>query len=1237
MDDLASLELLSLVSRVTSELQNHLGIADKTLAEFVIDQHTRCSSLKEFKQKLVEMDADFSQSLIESIDRLVLTMHPKFKGRKSEAEAHENPVNGEKDGDETEKKSRIFKGLALPDTTPAWHDKDETNGLPQEADTHGADKDAIDDTLALLENLEGKVPSHKNGTSSRKRSRSPDDEYDNGRASRKHRNRSRSRSRSRGRGRRGRRRADSDRDYNSKDRRDGYGVGKSERSDGRRVGRKKSRYDDDDYFRRPPTPEIDDQPILYKIYDGKAKGIKDFGVFVNLQGVKGKVDGLVHVSAMQEGARANHPSDLVSRDQPVKVKVVTIQGGRIGLSMKEVDQVTGRDLAPQRRLASGANMESLNGSGPEVGGGGRYGSLASDVPVIEGDMDNRRLKNKKRLTSPERWEIKQLIASGAISATDYPDIDDEYHATLNGEGDFEEEEDIDIEVRDDEPPFLSGQTKQSLELSPIRVVKAPDGSLNRAAMAGTSLAKERRDVRQQEAQDKAAEQASGVDLLAQWQDPMVGPDQRQFATELRSVQNRKATESLPEWKRATQSKDVSFGKRTSMTIKEQRQSLPVFKFRSQIIEAVRTHQLLIVVGDTGSGKTTQITQFLAEAGLADLGMIGCTQPRRVAAMSVAKRVAEEVGCRLGQEVGYTIRFEDCTSPETRIKYMTDGMLQREVLLDPDLKRYSVIMLDEAHERTIATDVLFGLLKKTVKRRPDLKVIVTSATLDAEKFSEYFNKCPILTIPGRTYPVEIMYSREPETDYLDAALVTVMQIHLTEPPGDILLFLTGQEEIDTSCEILYERMKTLGANVPELLILPVYSALPSEMQSRIFEPAPPGTRKVVIATNIAETSITIDHIYYVVDPGFVKQNAYDPKLGMDSLVVTPISQAQAKQRAGRAGRTGPGKCFRLYTEAAFQSEMLPSSIPEIQRQNLSHTILMLKAMGINDLLHFDFMDPPPTNTMLTALEELYALSALDDEGLLTRLGRKMADFPMEPALAKVLIASVDLGCSDEMLSIVAMLSVQTVFYRPKEKQQQADQKKSKFHDPHGDHLTLLSVYNGWKKSKFSSAWCFENFIQARSMKRGQDVRSQLVTIMERYKHSIVSCGRNTIKVRQALCSGFFRNAARKDPQEGYKTLIEGTPVYMHPSSALFGKPAEHVIFHTLVLTTKEYMHCTTGIEPKWLVEAAPTFFKVAPTDRLSKRKKAERIQPLHNRFAGEDDWRLSAQRRQGRGGGGGTWG
>jgi ATP-dependent RNA helicase DHX8/PRP22 len=301
--------------------------------------------------------------------------------------------------------------------------------------------------------------------------------------------------------------------------------------------------------------------------------------------------------------------------------------------------------------------------------------------------------------------------------------------------------------------------------------------------------------------------------------------------------------------------------------------------------------------------------------------------------------------------------------------------------------------------------------------------------------------------------------------------------------------------------------------------------------------------------------------------------------------------------------------------------------------------MLKAMGINDILNFDFMDPPATNTTLTALEELYQLSALDDEGLLTRLGRKMADFPMDPGLAKALIESAAHRCSEEMLTIVAMISgtqSQALFYRPKEKQQQADQKKSKFNDPHGDHLTLLNVYNAWKRNNRSRAWCQENFLQWKVIDRVENVRKQLITIFERHKLNIDSAGRDTTIVRRALCSGFFRNAARKSPEGNYMTLVENTPVYLHPSSAIFGKAAEHVIYHVLVETAKEYMHCVTVIDPKWLVEAAPTFYRVAPSDRLSKRKKAERIQPLYNKYESEDSWRVSAQRKQGRGGAG-TWG
>ncbi|KAI9258520.1 P-loop containing nucleoside triphosphate hydrolase protein [Sporodiniella umbellata] len=400
----------------------------------------------------------------------------------------------------------------------------------------------------------------------------------------------------------------------------------------------------------------------------------------------------------------------------------------------------------------------------------------------------------KRMSSPERWELKQLIASGVADPADYPELNED----LDFNGDVEPEEEIDVEVREEEPPFLRGQTKQSLDLSPVKVIKIPDGTMNRSALAGASLAKERRELRQQQQQQEM--DAVPQDVTTPWLDPMAGPTGRQFAQDARGGSR---PERVSEWKKATFNNATSFGKVTSLSIQEQRESLPVFKLRSDLVNAIRENQMLVVVGDTGSGKTTQMTQYLAEEGFANSGRIGCTQPRRVAAMSVAKRVAEEAGCRVGQEVGYTIRFEDCTSPETRIKYMTDGMLLRECLIDPAMSQYSVVILDEAHERTISTDVLFGLLKRAAKKRPDLKLIITSATLDADKFATYFNNCPIFTIPGRTFPVEVLYTKDPESDYLDAALITVMQIHLSEPPGDILLFLTGQEEIDTAAEILFE--------------------------------------------------------------------------------------------------------------------------------------------------------------------------------------------------------------------------------------------------------------------------------------------------------------------------------------------------------------------------------------------------------------------------------------------------
>ncbi|MED6272100.1 putative pre-mRNA-splicing factor ATP-dependent RNA helicase dhx16, partial [Characodon lateralis] len=436
---------------------------------------------------------------------------------------------------------------------------------------------------------------------------------------------------------------------------------------------------------------------------------------------------------------------------------------------------------------------------------------------------------------------------------------------------------------------------------------------------------------------------------------------------------------------------------------------------------------------------------------------------------------------------------------------------------PDTLRFSVcsvIIIDEAHERTLHTDILFGLIKDIARFRPDLKVLVASATLDTERFSSFFDDAPVFRIPGRRFPVDIFYTKAPEADYLDACVVSVLQIHVTQPPGDILVFLTGQEEIEACCEMLQERCRRLGSKIAELVVLPIYANLPSDMQAKIFSPTPPGARKVVVATNIAETSLTIDGIIYVIDPGFCKQKSYNARTGMESLIVTPCSRASANQRAGRAGRVAAGKCFRLYTAWAFKHEMEETTVPEIQRTNLGNVVLLLKSLGINDLIHFDFMDPPPHETLVLALEQLYALGALNHLGELTKLGRRMAELPVDPMLSKMILASEQYKCSEEVLSIAAMLSVNnSIFYRPKDKVVHADNARMNFVVPGGDHLVLLNVYTQWVESDYSTQWCYENFIQFRSMRRARDVRDQLEGLMERIEVEVVSCDGDSIPIRK----------------------------------------------------------------------------------------------------------------------------
>lgn len=643
-----------------------------------------------------------------------------------------------------------------------------------------------------------------------------------------------------------------------------------------------------------------------------------------------------------------------------------------------------------------------------------------------------------------------------------------------------------------------------------------------------------------------------------------------------------------------------------------RRDLPVHAQRDEFLKIYQLTQIMVFVGETGSGKTTQIPQFVLYDEMPHLHnkQVACTQPRRVAATSVARRVADEMDVKLGDEVGYSIRFENCTSNKTILKYMTDGMLLREAMEDADLSKYSCIILDEAHERTLATDILMGLIKQVTSRRKDLKVVVMSATLDAEKFQKYFNDAPLLAVPGRTHPVEIYYTPEYQSDYLDSAIRTVLQIHATEDEGDILLFLTGEEEIEDSCLKLRLEADELirEQNCGPLKVYPLYGSLPPNQQQKIFEPAPepltpngrPG-RKVIISTNIAETSLTIDGVVYVVDPGFSKQKVYNPRIRVESLLVSPISKASAQQRAGRAGRTKPGKCFRLYTEEAFKKELIEQSYPEILRCNLSSTVLELKKLGVDDLVHFDFMDPPAPETMMRALEELNYLQCLDDDGNLTALGRLASIFPLDPTLAVMLIGSPKFNCSNEILTIVSMLSVPNAFIRPVAAKKQADEAKAAFAHPDGDHITLLNAFQAYKsmddsKEQPMRSWCRENYLSYRSLQSADNVRKQLKRIMDINYIDLVSPNDQSDKnyfdnIRKALTAGFFMQVAKKKSgAKGYLTIKDNQEVLIHPSTVL-AQDSEWVIYNEFVLTSKNYIRTVTAIRPEWLFELASNYYNL----------------------------------------------
>ena len=642
-------------------------------------------------------------------------------------------------------------------------------------------------------------------------------------------------------------------------------------------------------------------------------------------------------------------------------------------------------------------------------------------------------------------------------------------------------------------------------------------------------------------------------------------------------------------------------------IQYQRKILPIFEYKEKILELLKTNQLIIIEGETGSGKTTQIPQYLYESGYCNNKKKICiTQPRRVAAMSVATRVAFEMNVKCGHEVGYAIRFEENVTLTTKIIYMTDGIFLRYLLSDNQMSDFSVIIIDEAHERSIYTDVIFGIIKQLIQKRKDLRVIISSATLSTTKFQNYFFEAPVIQVPGRRYPVDIYYTKSPEPDYIEAAVITALQIHISQADelfkeenygGDILIFLTGQEEIELAKRMINNQLKKLRGQIPNCVVLPIYAALPSEEQAKIFLPVVRGERKIILATNIAETSITINGIAYVIDSGFCKQMCYDPRTGLETLAITPISKANAKQRAGRAGRVRPGKCFRLYTSSSYENELEDDNVPEIQRNNLISMILLMKSLGINNLLDFDFMDPPPHEILIKALEQLYALGALNTEGTLTQSGLKMIQLPIDPSLTKCILSSLKYKCFNQVLTIVSMLSIgASVYYESNDDKSDSNKAHSMFEHREGDHFALLQIYNQWEETDFSNIWCKENFIHPKAMQKARNIKEQLEHICKTnlgidIEDPALSEENSDINdnIRKCIINGFFFNSACLNKDGIYRTIKNPHVVNIHPTSVLFKENPRYIVYHELVYTTKEYMRYCIEVQVDWLLEIAPFYF------------------------------------------------
>lgn len=655
-----------------------------------------------------------------------------------------------------------------------------------------------------------------------------------------------------------------------------------------------------------------------------------------------------------------------------------------------------------------------------------------------------------------------------------------------------------------------------------------------------------------------------------------------------------------------------------------RETLPVFQNKDQIMHYISENRVTILIGETGSGKSTQIPQFLLESltNNENRGGIAVTQPRRVAAINLATRVAQEFGCNVGNQVGYSVRFDNCTSRKTQLKYLTDGMLLRELMMHRNLKEYGVVIIDEAHERTVLTDLILGFLKSLINGpRPDLKIIVMSATLQAEKFSSFFDNAPILFVEGRKFDVSQYYLKQPCDDVVDAVIRCCTQINQGEQTGDILCFLPGQEEIDKAVTILNKIASCISEQsaVPLMVAYPLYAALPPSQQAKVFAKIKGFKRKVVFSTNIAETSVTISGVKFVVDSGLRKVKVWRHQLGLATLLTVPISRASAMQRSGRAGRESEGKSFRLYCEGDY-NKLPHQTEPEIARSDVTSPVLMLKRYDIDDILNWTWFENPGREALTMGLQELYQLGALNDSGKITARGEQMSLLPLPPQMSSVLIKASEMGCLPPIIDIISCLSVENLLLNPPPEERDGVNERRltlcKAGKRYGDLIMMKELFDIYFKEleKSTSArdiktsekieWCKELCISYRGLKNVVKVREQLKmyckhlfdksNYVEAEVENFVGEDRDEIaKILKCFLSGFSKNTAIGMPDRSYRTVATGETISVHPSSMLFlNKSCPGIMYTEYVFTTKGYARNVSRIELSWLQEMANVATAVA---------------------------------------------